>query len=126
MKRGILIAILAVGLLVLLIGEQIYLDRTMDTVVAKSKELQAAIADNNQAKSLALTKQLEEFWKAQEPILTAILDHNEIEDIGKQINYVRGFIESEDLEIALIECKLLVYRASSSTMIFNFDFQNIL
>ena len=126
MKRGLWIGILAAVMIAFLICEQIYVDTTINTLTEKAKELQTVITGTDKPRSLELITDLEKFWKAQEPILSSILDHNEIEDIAKQIVYVKSYIEADDLEGALIECNVLVHRAKAGALIFNFDFQNIL
>ena len=126
MNRGVWILILAVLLIGSLIGAQIYVDNTIDTLSAKTKTLQAAISDGNKPKSITTAESIEKFWGKHQVYLTAILDHNEIEEIGKQINLVLSHLRADDLASALVECNALLYQAETSIAIFRFDFQNIL
>ena len=126
MNRGILIGILAFVLIGFLVAEQIYVDNTIGALKHKCEVLEAAIISQNESESKTSIEDIEKFWKGHEMILTSIIDYNDIKEIGKQINLVKSAIEADDFETALTECNLLIYHANSGSLIFNFDFQNIL
>ncbi|MCL2540230.1 MAG: DUF4363 family protein [Firmicutes bacterium] len=126
MKRGIIILVLFAAMLGLLVWLQIYMSDTMNTMLYKTEMLEKALAEEDYELSLALCKELEAYWERQEAVLAMFIEHNEIEDIGKQLRYTLAHIEKGDLPVALIECKMLAHRIIMGLYLFNFDLQNII
>jgi len=118
------------GMLVLLIftvvWQQVYTDSTMQVMMEKSQTLSDTLMEEDGVTALAQAQEIVDFWDSREVIISLFVDYRDIEQIGRQTQYVLSYIESGDFELARVECEQLNHVADIFYNIVRLDWQNIL
>jgi len=118
------------GMLVLLIftvvWQQVYTDSTMQVMLEKSETLSNTLMEEDGVTALAQAQEIVDFWDSREVIISLFVDYRDIEQIGRQTQYVLSYIESGDYELARVECEQLNHVADIFYNIVRLDWQNIL
>ncbi len=127
MKWRILIL---VGLFVLLTGtviwQQIYTDTTMNTVIEKAQVLSDNLMRGEVDDAPTQAKEMLDYWHTREVIVSLFVDYRDIEQIGRQADYVLAYVESGDWELARVECEQLLHVTQTFANIVSLDWQNII
>jgi len=118
------------GMLVLLIftviWQQVYTDSTMQVMMEKSQNLSDTLMEEDTVTALAEAQEIVDFWDSREVIISLFVDYRDIEQIGRQAQYVLSYIESGDYELARVECEQLNHVSDIFYNIVKLDWQNIL
>lgn len=127
MKWRILIL---VGLFLLLTGtviwQQIYTDTTMNTVIEKAQVLSDNLMRGEVDDAPTQAKEMLDYWHTREVIVSLFVDYRDIEQIGRQADYVLAYVESGDWELARVECEQLLHVTQTFANIVSLDWQNII
>lgn len=124
-NRNVYIIILLVALIGVVIFQQIYTDNAMSTFIAKSNELSDTLMDDEKELSLTQARELVEFWHSKEMLISLFVDYRDIEQIGRQADYVLAYIESGDTQLAYVECSQLIHVSKTFHNIVKIDWHNI-
>lgn len=124
-NRNVYIIILLIAVIGVVIFQQLYTDNAMSTFVQKSNELSQTLLDDDLDKSRTQAKELVEFWHTRELLISLFVDYRDIEQIGRQADYVLAYIESGDLQLAYVECSQLIHVSSTFHNIVKIDWHNI-
>ena len=124
-NRNIFIIILLVALIGIVIFEQVYTDNAMSTFIDESNQLAQTLLDEDEQSSLTLATRLTSFWHSREMLISLFVDYRDIEQIGRQADYVLAYIQSGDLQLAYVECSQLIHVASTFHNIIKIDWHNI-
>ena len=123
--RNLFIIILLVALIGVVIFQQVYTDNALSTFVAKSTELSQTLLDDDKEEGLTQAKELVEFWHSRELLISLFVDYRDIEQIGRQADYVLAYLESGDTQLAYVECSQLIHVSSTFQNIVKLDWHNI-
>ncbi|MBR1925425.1 MAG: DUF4363 family protein [Clostridia bacterium] len=121
--------VMLVIFIVLIVGvslEQSYIDKTYNSMVAKTTTLQSEILNQNEEKGLVDIKNIDKYWKDREIVLSLFVDYKDIEQIGRQISLIKSHLNNQDFELAMVECNLLLHIISTYYKTISFDWQNII
>lgn len=124
-NRYIYIVILLVVLIGVVTFQQIYTDSAMTTFVSKADELSATLMEEDEQKSIEQAKELVEFWHSKEILISLFVDYRDIEQIGRQADYVLAYIQSGDMQLAYVECSQLIQVSKTFHNIVKIDWHNI-
>ncbi len=124
-KRNVFVLILLTVLFVGVLLEQNYIDSSLSHMQKESIILSEKIKDNSND-SILRTEQMMKYWTNKEFVLSLFVDYKEIEQIGKEIEQIRSYLEIDDYELALVEANLLKHILKTYHQTVNFDWQNII
>lgn len=121
--------ILLFSMLAFLIGvvawEQIFIDKTLSSLMNMTNELYASLEEEDLVVSKAQANQVHKFWKEKEGVFSLIEDFRDIEQVGKQTSYILSYLDDEDFELARSECKQFLHLLSNFSKMIKFDVHNI-
>jgi len=121
--------VMLVIFIVLIVGvslEQVYIDKTYNSMINKTTTLQSEILNQNEERSLITIKNIDNYWKEREIVLSLFVDYKDIEQIGRQISLIKSHLNNQDFELAMVECNLLSHIVSTYYKTISFDWQNII
>ena len=124
-KRNIFVIVLFLVLLCGVLLEQNFIDSSLSYLKQESAALCLEIKDNNE-NSIIKTKKMKKYWEEKEFVLSLFVDYKEIEQIGKEIEMIEGYLEIKDFDLALVESNLLNHILKTYHQTVNFDWQNII
>ena len=111
MNKLIFFIILLVALLGVTIGEQLYIDKTTNTMLAQIHSMQATIVNNqNQLNSdevLDAFYDLRDYWESREGTMAFFVDHKNISNVGQCIVRLRAALEENDFTLSKTEIYLM-------------------
>ena len=111
MNKVIFFIILLVALLGVTIGEQLYIDKTTNTMLAQIHSMQATIVNNqNQLNSdevLDAFYDLRDYWESREGTMAFFVDHKNISNVGQCIVRLRAALEENDFTLSKTEIYLM-------------------
>ena len=116
---------IAIGMLVLIIAEQIFVDDTLNTVINKIDVLTSAVAsaqDVNTQQLNNLITDIEDYWSAREQWLCLSINHNEL---GEQIQKVKVYVEQNKKDECEYEVDVLAFYAQSYKHVLQLNLQNV-
>lgn len=124
-KKAIWILVLIVTLTGLVVWEQIYTDKAIDTMLQDIVILENNLTEQNLETSRAQAQSLIDFWDKKESIICLFVDFRDIEQIGRQVDLVYSHLENSDFELATVECNTLQRVIETFRDMIKFDWQNI-
>lgn len=124
-KRNVVVLCLFLVLIVGTILEQDYTDSSYETINSEVLELKAYIQNQDEQSKVQIEK-IESFWKQREIVLSLFVDYRDIEQIGREVNLIKSYLENLDYELAIVECNLLLHIVSIYHSTVSFDWQNII
>ena len=124
-KKAIWILVLIVTLTGLVVWEQIYTDKAIDTMLQDLVILENNLTEQNLETSRAQAQSLIDFWDKKESIICLFVDFRDIEQIGRQVDLVYSHLENSDFELATVECNTLQRVIETFRDMIKFDWQNI-
>ena len=99
------------ALLGVTIGEQLYIDKTTNTMLAQIHSMQATIVNNqNQLNSdevLDAFYDLRDYWESREGTMAFFVDHKNISNVGQCIVRLRAALEENDFTLSKTEIYLM-------------------
>ena len=111
MKKTIIFIFLAITLLGLSIGEQIFIDNTVNTMLRKIESMQTAIIENednlNSADVLNHFNDMADFWENNEGTMAFFVDHKNISNVGQGLVRLKASLEENDFVLSKTEIYLL-------------------
>ncbi len=111
MNKVIFFIILLIALLGVTIGEQLYIDKTTNTMLAQIHSMQATIVNNqNQLNSdevLDAFYDLRDYWESREGTMAFFVDHKNISNVGQCIVRLRAALEENDFTLSKTEIYLM-------------------
>lgn len=111
MNKVIFFIILLMALLGVTIGEQLYIDKTTNTMLAQIHSMQATIVNNqNQLNSdevLDAFYDLRDYWESREGTMAFFVDHKNISNVGQCIVRLRAALEENDFTLSKTEIYLM-------------------
>ena len=126
--RITIIILLALGLIGMVIAEQLYVADTLKYMQTETDQIKTAIFENDDINSTFLIEKinaLDENWKKRENILCFIVNHKDMEKVGEQIEKLKVLIPQNKKEEAEYEAQLLVYYVDGYEHFIAVTFQNI-
>lgn len=126
--RITIIILLALGLVGMVIAEQIYVADTLKYMQNETEQIKTTIFENENINTSFLIDKinlLDENWKKRENILCFIVNHKDMENVGEQIQKLKVLISQNKKEEAEYEAQLLVYYVDGYEHFIAVTFQNI-
>lgn len=126
--RIAIIILLALGLIGMVIAEQLYVADTLKYMQTETEQIKTTIFENNDINSTFLIEKinaLDENWKQRESMLCFIVNHKDMEKVGEQIEKLKVLISQNKKEEAEYEAQLLVYYVDGYEHFVAVTFQNI-
>lgn len=128
MKKVILFIFLALLLIGITIGQQVFVDKTINEMLDKIENVQAIIINNEN--SLDTDEVLNEFydmrdyWEKHEGTMAFFVDHKNIANVGQGLVRLRASLEENDFTLSKTEIYLLkevtyVFKKLSSFSVHN-------
>lgn len=129
MKARIWIIILiTLGLIGLVVVEQIYVNNTIEYMTTSSMEIYDYIQQNETINTDELIEKIDSLdtnWTEKENTLCLIVNHRDMEKVGEQIQKLKVLIRQNKKQEAEFEAKLLVYYVDGYEHFIAVTFQNI-
>ena len=126
--RITIIIMLAIGLIGMVIAEQLYVADTLKYMHTETDIIKKAIFENDDINSAFLIEKinaLDENWKQRENVLCLVVNHKDMEKVGEQIEKLKVLIPQNKKEEAEYEAQLLVYYVDGYEHFISVTFQNI-
>lgn len=126
--RITIIILLALGLIGMVVAEQIYVSDTLKYMQNETELIKKAIFENDNINTPFLTEKinaLDENWKKRENILCFVVNHRDMEKVGEQIEKLKVLIPQNKKEEAEYEAQLLVYYVDGYEHFIAVTFQNV-
>ncbi len=116
-------------MLALLLGaavwEQVYINNTIKSLEVMGNQLYTELEDEDLNTSTQIVNNLNKFWNERQQVISLMVDFRDIEAIGRQCNYIIGYLNNKDFELARTECKQFNYVVQNFKNLTSFDMQNI-
>ena len=125
MKKTIFVIISIIIILVFGISEQIYMNKTLDTLESKAYEIETLLKEENPNAKVKVVE-LKNWWYEKRDMLEFIYPNTDIKDIAKEIGELEGAILNEAEDDPLIRCNVLKEMAKNSKNLLSFKWKNIL
>lgn len=129
MKARIWIIILiTLGLIGLVVAEQIYVNNTIEYMTTSSMEIYDYIQQNDTINTNELIQKIDTLdtnWTEKENTLCLIVNHRDMEKVGEQIQKLKVLIRQNKKQEAEYEAQLLVYYVDGYEHFIAVTFQNI-
>lgn len=125
MKKIIFVIISIIIILAFGISEQIYMNKTLDTLESKSLEIQTLLKEDN-PKAKEKVVELKFWWYEKRDILEFLYPNTDIKDIAREIGELEGSILNDAEDDPLIRCNVLQEMAKNSKNLLSFKWKNIL
>ena len=116
-------------LLTAVILEQVFVQNTLDTLLAKIDTFDAEIqkvSDINSQTLLNLGKDLDEYWTEKEKILCLSINHNDLNKVGEQIKKIVVYVDQNNKDDCIYELEILKFYAKSYKHVMEITPQNLL
>ena len=116
-------------LLTAVILEQVFVQNTLDTLLAKIDTFDAEIqkvSDINSQTLLNLGKDLDEYWTEKEKILCLSINHNDLNKVGEQIKKIVVYVDQNNKDDCIYELEILKFYAKSYKHAMEITPQNLL
>ena len=129
MKKVLWATITTILLFAIVIGEQIFVDNTLNLLIEKISNLDAYVYPTESiqnAEILSVCNNLDEFWTEREKILCLFINHNELSKVGEQIKKVKIYIEQNKKDECECEIDNLKFYAESYKHVVEINIQNLL
>ena len=129
MKKIINVLIISTLLLSILIIEQIFVQNTLDTLLAKIETFDTEISkatDINTQTLIDLSTNLDEYWTQKERILCLSINHNELNIVGEQIKKIVVYVNQNNKDDCVFELETLKFYAKSYKHVMEITPQNLL
>ena len=121
--------IVTIALFAIVIGEQIFVDNTLNTLINKVLSLDTFVleAENIQNEEIKnICDDLDVFWTEREKILCLFINHNELSKVGEQIKKIKIYIEQNNKDDCEYELETLKFYATSYKHVVEINIQNLL
>lgn len=129
MKRVIFFVILLIALLTLTICEQIFIDKTINKMLAHINYVQATVVNNenslNSENVLNSFYDMRNFWENNEGTMALLIDHKNIASVGQALVRLLAAIEENDMAMSKTEIYLLHEEMYVLKKIYAFNIHNI-
>lgn len=128
MKRIITVLCIAIGMLALIIAEQIFVDNTLNTMIDKINLLSTSVASTENVNTQQLNNMIadiDNYWMEREQWLCLSINHNELSKMGEQIQKVKVYIEQNKKDECVYEVDVLSFYAQSYKHVLQLNLQNI-
>ena len=125
MKKIIFVIISIIIILAFGISEQIYMNKTLDTLESKTLEIQTLLKEDN-PKAKEKVVELKYWWYEKRDILEFLYPNTDIKDIAREIGELEGSILNDAEDDPLIRCNVLQEMAKNSINLLSFKWKNIL
>ena len=129
MKRVIFFVILLIALLTLTICEQIFMDKTINKMLAHINYVQATVVNNenslNSENVLNSFYDMRNFWENNEGTMALLIDHKNIASVGQALVRLLAAIEENDMAMSKTEIYLLHAEMYVLKKIYAFNIHNI-
>ncbi|MBR4124435.1 MAG: DUF4363 family protein [Clostridia bacterium] len=129
MKKIISVLVISAMLLTAVILEQVFVQNTLDTLLAKIDTFDAEIqkvSDINSQTLLNLGKDLDEYWTEKEKILCLSINHNDLNKVGEQIKKIVVYVDQNNKDDCIYELEILKFYAKSYKHVMEITPQNLL
>ena len=129
MKKIISVLVISAMLLTAVILEQVFVQNTLDTLLAKIETFDAEIqkvSDINSQTLLSLGKDLDEYWTEKEKILCLSINHNDLNKVGEQIKKIVVYVDQNNKDDCIYELEILKFYAKSYKHVMEITPQNLL
>ena len=129
MKKIVWVLIITVLLLAIVIGEQIFVDNTLNTLIEKIETVNTKIDLTENVEGEEITQSLQEiddFWTEKENVLCLFINHNDLSKVGETIKRVKNYAQNNNKEETLIELDVLKFYAESYKHVMEINPQNLL
>ena len=128
-KKVIFFAVLLVALLTVTICEQIFIDSTINEMLAHINYVEATITQNenylNSEQLLDSFNKMHNFWESKEGTMAFYIDHKNISSVGQSLVRLQAGLEENDLSLAKTEIYLLHELMYVLKKLFAFNIHNI-
>ena len=116
-------------LLGIVIGEQVYADNTLNTLIYKINVLDqkiniATTINTNELNDIC--EELDVFWTANEKIMCLFISHNDLNRVGEQIKRVKSYLQNNKTDECKCELDTLLFYAESYRHVMEINIQNLL
>ena len=129
MKKIISVLVISALLLTAVVLEQVFVQNTLDTLLAKidtfDTEIQK-VSDINSQTLLNLGKDLDEYWTEKEKILCLSINHNDLNKVGEQIKKIVVYVKQNRKDDCIYELDTLKFYAESYKHVMEITPQNLL
>lgn len=122
---AIIITILLFGIV---IGEQIFVDNTLDALINKIDVVETNITSTNTLNTdeiINICDDLDIFWTEREKILCLFINHNDLSKIGEQIKKIKTYVEQNRKDDCEYELDTLKFYAESYKHVVEINLQNL-
>ena len=129
MKKIFWVIGISVFLLAVVIGEQIFVDETLNNLITKIDYVHAKINATENLQNEEIVENLEEidrFWTKKENILCLFINHNDLSQVGDTIKRVKNYAKNNNREEVLVELDVLKFYAESYRHVMEINIQNLL
>ena len=96
MKKIISVLVISAMLLTAVILEQVFVQNTLNTLLAKIETFDAKIAnvtDIDTQTLINLSTDIDEYWTEKEKILCLSINHNDLNKVGEQIKKIVVYVK---------------------------------
>ncbi len=129
MKKILWVIIIFLVLFGIVIGEQVYVDNTLNTLIKNIDTLNAKIENVttiNTQEINSICEDLDVFWTESEKIMCLFISHNDLNRVGEQIKRVKSYIKSDKKDECECEIETLKFYAESYRHVMEINIQNLL
>lgn len=129
MKKVLWAIIITILLFAIVIGEQIFVDNTLDTLINKIDIVETSISSTetiNKQNIIEICDDLDKFWTEKEKILCLFINHNDLNKVGEQIKKVKIYVEQNRKDDCEYELDTLKFYAESCKHVMEINVQNLL
>ena len=126
MGKIILTVVLVVVILALGIGEQVFMQKAFDDLVARCEEIQQLLINKDYSEARKAVAQTKEWWAGKRNILEFTCPNNDIKDIYKEIGELEGTLQSEMYDDSITRTNVIKSMAENSKNLLAYRIKNIL
>ena len=123
--RTIVALILLVIIVSLGIFEQIYIGNVFEELKTRTEELMELIENEEHDAAINKLKDTKEWWNKKSKIMDTIVPHLTLKDIGVQLSFVEGYMESNDSDQSMASCYVILGLCESTPHMLGFHFEHI-
>lgn len=126
MGKIILTVVVVIIILALGIGEQVFMQKAFDDLVARCEEIQQLLIDKDYSEARKAVSQTKEWWAGKRNILEFTCPNNDIKDIYKEIGELEGTLQSEMYDDSITRTNVIKSMAENSKNLLAYRIKNIL
>lgn len=129
MKKIISVLVISTLLLTAVVLEQVFVQNTLDTLLAKIDTFDTEITkatDIDTQTLIDLSTDLDKYWTEKEKILCLSINHNDLNKVGEQIKKIVVYVKQNNKDDCIYELETLKFYAESYKHVMEITPQNLL